>query len=352
VDYTAVSEMSKKRTTMEDVAKAAGVSRTTVSFVLNNIPNSNIADATRERVLQVARELDYAPNTQALNLVTGRTMMIALVVRKTTHQMASDAFLGAVIEGIMQAIEPHGYHLMIHAAQPDGVNSTYRDLIRTRKADGLVISSPMVSDAEVRLLHDEGTPVVLQGASTMEGVASIDVDNEQGAYDAVRHLIELGHRRIGHISNAPFSYAASCERLNGYRKALAEAGIPFDRALVREGNFTAESGYEPMYALLDLEDRPTAVFIGSDEVALGALDAARQRGITAPDDLSVIGFDNLPVGRYLQPPLTTVHLPAFDLGREAGNMILALVRSEHLPRLKVSLPTRLILRGSTAPVPA
>src|SRR5690554_4964582 len=128
--------MSKKRTTMEDVAKAAGVSRTTVSFVLNNIPNSNIADATRERVLQVARELDYAPNTQALNLVTGRTMMIALVVRKTTHQMASDAFLGAVIEGIMQAIEPHGYHLMIHAAQPDGVNSTYRDLIRTRKADG------------------------------------------------------------------------------------------------------------------------------------------------------------------------------------------------------------------------
>src|SRR5690606_2058995 len=252
----------------------------------------------------------------------------------------------------MQAIEPHGYHLMIHAAQPDGVNSTYRDLIRTRKADGLVISSPMVSDAEVRLLHDEGTPVVLQGASTMEGVASIDVDNEQGAYDAVRHLIELGHRRIGHISNAPFSYAASCERLNGYRKALAEAGIPFDRALVREGNFTAESGYEPMYALRDLEDRPTAVFIGGDEVALGALDAARQRGITAPDDLSVIGFDNLPVGRYLQPPLTTVHLPAFDLGREAGNMILALVRSEHLPRLKVSLPTRLILRGSTAPVPA
>lgn len=341
--------MSKKRTTMRDVAEAAGVSRTTVSFVLNNIANSNIAEATRQRVLQVARELDYAPNTQALNLVTGRTMMIALVVRKTTHQLAGDAFLASVIEGAMQAIEPHGYHLMIHAAQANRANSTYRQLVRTRKVDGLLISSPMVRDPEVRLLHDEGTPIVLQGASDADDIATVDVDNERGAYEAVRHLIELGHRRIGHISNAPFAYAASQQRAAGYRKALAEAKIAFDATLVQQGDFTDESGYAPMEALLDLDAPPTAVFIGSDTVALGALDAARQRGVCVPDDLSVIGFDNLPVGKYVQPPLTTVHLPALELGRQAGNLVLSLIRGEHLPHLKVSLPTRLIVRGSTAP---
>jgi LacI family transcriptional regulator len=340
--------MGKKRTTMNDVARAAGVSRTAVSFALNNIPNGNISDATRQRILEVARELDYAPNTQALNLVTGKTMLLALVLRKTSSQVAGDEFLSEVIEGAMQAIEPHGYHLMIHAAQQNEPNSTYRQLIRTRKVDGLLISSPMVHDPEIRLLHDEGTPIVLQGATDEADIAYVDVDNRQGAYVAVKHLTDLGHRRIGYISNAPFSYTASGERLDGYCRALAEVGVDYDETLVRQGDFTDASGYRPMLELLDLPAPPTAMFIGSDTVALGALQAIRERGLTIPRDLSVIGFDNIPVGKYLEPPLTTVHLPAFDLGRHAASMLLALLNGDPLPRRQVSLPTRLIIRSSTA----
>lgn len=342
--------MSKKRTTMKDVAERVGVSRTTVSFVLNDIPNSNIPDATRQRILQAARELDYVPNTQALNLVKGRTMMVALVVRKTPHQVASDAFLAEVMEGIMQAIEPHHYHLMIHAAQAKTPESTYRELIRMRKVDGLLISSPLVSDPEIRRLHAEGTPIVLQGASDTTDIPNVDIDNIQGALVAVRHLVELGHRHIAHISNAPFSYASSRDRLLGYQSALAEAGVSFDERLVGVGNFNDDSGYGPMMALLDLPDRPTAVFIGSDTVALGALKAIRDRSLRVPQDISLIGFDDIVVGKYLEPSLTTVHLPAVNIGWHAGDMVLKTIRGEPLDAISVRLPTHLVIRRSTAAV--
>lgn len=339
--------MVKKRTTMKDVAERAGVSRTAVSFVLNNIPNSNIPEATRQRILKAARELDYVPNTPALNLVTGKTMMVALVVRKAQHHLATDSFLNEVIHGIMEAVEARGYHLMIHAAEPNQPDS-YRDLIRSRKADGLLISSPLVHDPEIRQLYDEGTPLVLNGTSGYADVPSVDVDNAQGAYVATRHLIELGHRRIGHISNAPFKYTAPCARLEGYQKALSEAGIAYDDTLVREGEFTDDSGYSPMLALLDLPEPPTAVFVGSDTVALGALRAIADRGLRARDDISVIGFDNIPLGKYLQPPLTTVHLPALQIGKQAGALIVKVINGEPIETPRILLPTELIIRASTA----
>jgi LacI family transcriptional regulator len=342
--------MRKKRTTMKDVAERVGVSRTTVSFVLNNIPNSNIPEVTRQRIIQAARELDYAPNAQALNLVKGRTMMIALVVRKTAHQFAADAFLTEVMEGVMQVIEPQHFHLMIHAAHANAANNTYRELIRMRKVDGLLISSPLVEDAEVRQLHAEGTPIVLQGAVSGNDIPNVDVDNVQGAYAAVQHLLDQGHRRIGHISNAPFSYAASYDRLRGYRQALSEAGIAYDDGLVQAGNFNDDSGYGPMMALLDAPERPTAVFIGSDTVALGALNALRDRHLRVPQDISVIGFDDILVGQYLEPSLTTVHLPAVDLGRRAGEMILRVIHGEPLDAVSVRLPTHLVIRRSTTAV--
>jgi DNA-binding LacI/PurR family transcriptional regulator len=333
---------------MEDVAKAAGVSRTAVSFVLNDIPNANIPEITRQRILQAARELNYMPNVPALNLATGKTMMIALIVRQTSEQMSADAFLGEFMRGATRAIEAEGYHLLVHAVEPDAPDhSTYGQLVRTRKVDGLLITSPLVNDAEVQVLHDEGTPIVLNGGVEFSDIPSVDVDNTQGAYTAVKHLIDLGHRRIGHISNAPFSYTSSRDRLTGYRMALAEAGIPYDETLVYAGAFTDTSSYEPMMTMLDLPDPPSAVFIGSDLVALGAVQAIHHHNLRIPDDISVIGFDDLLIGKYLQPPLTTIHLPAYDLGRRAGEMILASIRGESFQTLRVLLPTELILRQST-----
>ncbi len=340
--------MGKKRTTMKDVAEAAGVSRTAVSFVLNNIPDSNIPEVTRQRILQAATQLDYVPNTQALNLVTGRTMMIALIVRKTSEQLSIDTFLNEVVHGIMEAIEPRGYHLMIHAARPSRANSSYRALVRMRKVDALLISSPLIDDPEIRRLHDDGTPIVLNGTSRDPDIAWVDIDNRAGARMAVQHLTELGHRRIGHISNAPFSYAASSERLAGYKQALATVGVTAEPALIQSGNFTDRSGFAPMLALLDLPEPPTAVFIGSDTVALGAIEAIHSRGLSIPEDISVIGFDNIPMGRYLNPPLTTVHLPAFDLGQHAGALLVRLTQGEEVPSRQVSLPTELVIRRSTA----
>jgi DNA-binding LacI/PurR family transcriptional regulator len=341
--------MSKKRRArMEDVAKAAGVSRTAVSFVLNDIPDANIPEITRQRILQAARELDYIPNAQALNLVRGKTMMVALVVRQTSEQMSADAFLGEIIRGTTRVIEEEGYHLVVHAVEPGSPNNTtYGQLVRTRKVDGLLIASPLINDPEVKVLHDEGTPIVLNGAADFNDIPSVDVDNIQGAYTAARHLIDLGHRRIGHISNAPFSYTSARDRLTGYQYALAEAGIIYDAQLVHPGGFTDSSSYAPMSAMLDFLDPPTAVFIGSDLVALGAIQAIHHRGLHIPDDISVIGFDDLPIGKYLQPPLTTIHLPAYDLGQRLGEMILASIGGEIPPTLRALLPTELVIREST-----
>jgi LacI family transcriptional regulator len=319
--------------------------------VLNNVPDSNIPEATRQRILQAARELDYIPNAQALNLAKGKTMMIALIVRQTSEQMSGDAFIGEVIRGVTSAIEPQGYHLLVHTVEPGAPNrTTYGQLVRTRKADGLLITSPLVNDREVQVLHDEGTPIVLHGSGDAPDIPSVDVDNVQGAYTAVKYLIDEGHRRIAHISNAPFSYTSSRDRLEGYRMALAEADIPYDDQLVLEGDFIDTSGYAPMRHLLALHDRPTAIFVGSDVVALGAIEALYERGLTIPDDISVIGFDDIWVAKHLRPPLTTIRLPAYELGRRAGETMVQIIRGETLPMLRVLLPTELIMRQSTAPL--
>jgi DNA-binding LacI/PurR family transcriptional regulator len=153
--------MSKRqRATMLDVAKKAGVSQTAVSFVLNNVPDASIPATTRARILQAARELNYIPNVQALNLARGSTMMIALIVRQTSEQMSADLFMGEFIRGAIRVMEAQDYHLLVHASEPDDHQGTYGKLVRTRKVDGLLISSPLVNDPEVRLLHEEGTPIV------------------------------------------------------------------------------------------------------------------------------------------------------------------------------------------------
>ncbi len=345
--------MAKKRpATMADVAKKAGVSRTAVSFVLNNVPDASIPEPTRERILQAAHEMNYIPNVQALNLARGKTMMIALVVRQTSEQMSADLFMGEFIRGATRVIEAEDYHLLIHAAEPGNSNSTYGALVRTRKVDGLLISSPLVNDQEIRLLHEEGTPIVLHGGLESTGIPSVDVDNTQGAHSAVSHLISLGHQRIGHISNAPFSYTSSVDRLNGYRKALDEANISFDPELVLPGEFTADSGYALMRQLLDLPQPPTAMFIGSDVLSIGAVDAIYDRNLSIPGDISIASFDDVLLSRYVRPPLTTIHLPAYDLGRRAGEMILKIIQKEPLPSQRVLLPTELIVRQSTAPLKA
>jgi DNA-binding LacI/PurR family transcriptional regulator len=336
-----------RRPTSADVATEAGVSRTTVSFVLNERPDVKIPPATRRRVLEAAARLGYQPNASARRLAGGRSHVIALVMRQSPEQVAGDAVLAETLRGLAAAARAGGFRVMVEPLAPDGPHATYTSLLRAQHADGLVISGPRVDDPSLVELVHEGFPIVLQGALPDVEAPSVDVDNVAGARGAVEHLIAIGHRRIACITNAPLVYTAAQERLDGYRAALLAAGIELDPALVVEGGFDAPSGHAAMATLL--ERGPfDAVFVASDVVALGAIAALRAAGRRVPDDVSVVGFDDIPLAAFFDPPLTTVRLPAFELGQAAGRALLDRIADEVMPA-RTLLPTELMVRASTAP---
>ena len=336
--------MQPKRPTSADVAALAGVSRTTVSFVLNG-RDMAITAATRERVLDAARQLGYQPNASARQLAGGQSHTVGLVLRQTREQVAGDAFLAETLRGLTNAARSRGFRVLVESFLPgeDG----YGELVRSRRTDGLVISGPRSDDRHLRDIIREGFPLVLQGMLPGVDVPSVDVDNPAGARLAVEHLLGLGHRRIGCITNAPLAYTAARERLDGYQAALKAVGIEPDPQWVEEAAFDAPSGRRAMQALLHRADLE-AVFVASDVVAFGAIDAVRAAGMRIPDDISIVGFDDIPLAAFLVPPLTTIHLPAYELGHAVGIALLDRISHAPVPP-RTLLPTKLVVRASTGP---
>jgi LacI family transcriptional regulator len=337
-----------RRPTSADVAIEAGVSRTTVSFVLNGRTDVKIPNETRQRVLSAAERLGYHPHGPARQLAGGRSHMIALVLRQTPEQIAGDAILVETLRGLAAAARSVGFRVLVEPLAPDGPDATYTALLRAQHADGLVVSGPRVDDPSLAKLIAEGFPIVIQGALPGVAVASVDVDNVAGARGAVEHLLALGHRRIACITNAPVVYTAAQERLDGYRQALAAAGVPAPEELIAEAAFDAPSGHAAMVELLERRVAFDAVFVASDVVALGAIGALRDAGLRVPSDVSIVGFDDIPLAGYFDPPLTTVRLPAFELGQTAGRALLERI-TDHSIASRTLLPTELIVRASTAP---
>jgi LacI family transcriptional regulator len=340
---------ARKRVTAQDVARLAGVSRTTVSFVLNNVTDMRISEETRQKVLEAARLLNYHPDAVARRMVTGQTRVLGFVLRQSPEQAFADLFLPQVLNGLSQAAARQGYQVLFEPIPPDQPNTMYARLVNERHVDGIILSGPRFDDEDLLHLHREGAALVLIGRLPDVEIPYVDVDNIGGARMATEYLIRKGHRRIGLITNAPLSYTASAERLAGYRQALEAAGLPFDETLVRCGNFTPQSGYQAMTDLLQVRPLPTAVFVASDTVALGALQAIRHAGLQIPTDISLIGFDDIPLAGFLDPPLTTVHLPAFNLGWEAAEMLLQRLQTEEASPLYRLLATHLVERESCAP---
>lgn len=334
------------RPTSRDVARLAGVSRTTVSLVLNNVPDVHISPETRQRVLEAARQLNYYPDVSARRLVSGKTCTIALVWHRGPDRTYRDAFLPGLLQGVTRAAQQYGYYVLFRPIEPDEPDDAWVELARGRHTDGLILSGPRSDDTALLDLHREGFPLVLHGQLPGSDIPSVDVDNERGAIAALRHLLALGHRRIGMVTNAPLAYTASRQRLEGYRRALEEAEIPYDEALVRYGNFDEESGRQAMEALLALEERPTAVFVASDMVAIGALRALREHGLRVPEDMAVVGFDDIAASRYLTPALTTVHVPAFGLGWSAAELLIRIIDGDTPNETQVRLETELVVRES------
>ncbi len=343
--------MSGKRVTMQQVADRAGVSRTTVSFVLNNTPNVSIPAETRARVWKAAADLDYARDFAAHSLATGRSHTVAFVLRQKPDELLVNAFLGGILSGISQAIHPDNYHLLFYALGYDiPAGSAYIDLVRSQRVDGLLVSGPIIDDLGLVELYNDGVPIVIQGTPDMKQLCSVDVDNTASARTAVEHLLDLGHKRIAHITNGPTTYIASRDRMQGYCQAMESAGLGFDERYIIVGeDFTDAGGYKAMRTLFALPEPPTAVFAASDIVALGAIRAARESNLRIPQDISIVGFDDIPLARDLEPGLTTVRIPVIELGLQAGDLLMQLIRREEPRTRRMQLDTTFIIRGSTAP---
>jgi LacI family transcriptional regulator len=286
------------------------------------------------------------PHGAARALAGGTSHTIGLVLRQSPEQVSVDALLAETLWGIGSEAHLGGYRVLVEPLAPD--SGRYLELVRSQRVDGLIVSGPRTDDAELARLVADGFPVILQGSLPGIDAPSVDVDNRAGARAAVGHLVGLGHRRIGCITNAPLAYTAATERLAGYRDALEMGGVAYDERLVVEGAFDADSGWTATSRLLERDASLTAIFVASDIVALGALRALREAGRRVPADVSVVGFDDIPLARHFEPPLTTVHLPARALGAAAGRALIDRLagRDGHERTL---LATELVVRESTAP---
>lgn len=338
--------MPRKRVTSQDVAELAGVSRTTVSFVLNDVPGAKISEETRQRVLDAARQLNYYPASAARSLASGRTNVIGLVLCQSPNSIFADAFLPEVIRGLGEVSQEHGFRILLQSVEDVTWPEAYISLVREKYIDGLIVSGPRSDDAQLPQLAQEGFPIVLLGRLNEASFNFVDVDNVGAARMATEHLINLGHQRIGLITNAPLQYTASRDRLRGYRLALEAHGLTYDDNLVRYGNFREESGYAAMTQLLKLAERPTAMFVACDLVAFGAMEAIKEQGLAIPEDIAVVGFDDVRLASYVDPPLTTVHLPAYRQGKRAADLVIRLIGGEDIEETQVLLKTELVIRES------
>jgi len=337
--------VARKQAKSQDVAERARVSRTTVSFVLNDVPGVKISDETRQRVLEAARELNYYPTAAARSLASGKTHRIGLILGEGQDRLAADAFLPTFLQGVTASVHQHGYLLVLQLSEDVPSHEAYSRLIREQQVDGLILSGPRYDDPLLGQLAEERFPLILHGQLSGYDLPFVDVDNVAGAYQAVHHLLTLGHRRIGFISNAPLFYSGSQERFNGYKQALAEHNLPLDPDLVRTATFLPESGETAMAALLSLPVRPTAVFAASDVVAFGAISAIHKAGLLIPRDLSIVGFDDIFLAAHSQPPLTTIRVPAYGLGWTATETLIALIEGEE-EVTSTTLESELVIRAS------
>jgi LacI family transcriptional regulator len=331
--------------TIKDVARAAGVSVATVSRVQNG--SALVKETTRRRVGEVAERMGYTPNGAARSLITSRTNTLGVLLPDLYGE-----FFSEVIRGIDQAAQRHGHHLLVSSSHDD--RSAVETALRSMRGrvDGLIVMWPDLDEAGVPSLP-AGFPVVLLNAPFGPyGFDVITVANYDGAYAMVDHLLDLGHRRIAIIKGIEGN-ADAAERLRGYRGALASAGLGA-AAIEVAGLFDEASGFRAANELLRRQIRPSAIFAANDAMAIGALSALRQAGLRVPDDMALAGFDDIPMARYLDPPLSSVHVDISALGEHATLRLLAAVRSKekHQPRAE-TLPTTLVLRRSCgAAVPA
>lgn len=325
--------------TIKDVAREANVSVATVSRVLNG--SGPVSAETQNRIREVAGRLRYVPHGGARSLITSKTDTLGVLLPDLYGE-----FFSEVIRGMDDTAQRHGFHLIISRAHATrhGIETAIRAM--RGRVDGVVAMSPDL-DAESLLNVPATLPVVfLCSAPRGKEIDSLIIDNCRGARSMVKHLIGLGHQRIAIIKGAPRNHDAA-ERLRGYRQALRDDGLKPERSLELEGGFTEAGGYAAALQILELDPRPTAVFAANDSMAIGALSAFRESGLRVPEDIAVAGFDDIPLARYMDPPLSSVRVPIWDLGARAVEMLLhGITHKNDHARKRERVRTQLIIRES------
>lgn len=338
--------MLKAKVTSHDVARLAGVSRATVSIVLNRSTKIAISAETKERVLRAAEDLGYSPNSAARMLVRGDTETIALVLADSDILLC-DAFAAHLLHGIGLVNQAYGYHVLVNGVSEQGNFTTYRRLAETRRIDGMIVLNPRTDDGELRQLIDEGFPIVLVGSIRHASEYSVNFSTREGIAAAVQHLVSLGHTNFGMIPFSQQGLVATDVRVAVLTSSLKQFGMSLPSSAVEYANYTVESGFEATRTLIARHPEITAIFAGNDTIAIGTLSALQQQGIEVPGKMSVVGFDDLPFARYLNPPLTTVKTDGVDIGRKAAELLLKQLRGEPIAQRQLQSPTSFIARASS-----
>jgi LacI family transcriptional regulator, repressor for deo operon, udp, cdd, tsx, nupC, and nupG len=328
---------------LKDVSRKAGVSPMTVSRVIRNLPS--VRPSTRERVLKVIEEMDYAPNLSARGLVTGKTQLLTLVTPPDPGYLGAYCFT-EFLRGISSALSGSGYRLLIY--QPDcDASWGYEPRLNGFQSDGVLLISPPMDDRFVKYLEVKKKPAVLI-TSRSSSLDWVDLDNVRASLGVVEKLAALGCRRIAFIDGSCRADRVCQDRLDGYRQALGKLQIPFDADLVVKGNFKMDGGYESAKKLLALPRPPTAIFAINDITAMGAIKAVAEAGLRVPNDVAVVGFDDVDMAAVMVPSLSTVKQPFFHMGKTACQFLIARIENPQGRQQFQEFPGEIILR-QTAP---
>ncbi|MBN2388462.1 MAG: LacI family DNA-binding transcriptional regulator [Anaerolineales bacterium] len=327
--------------TLEDIAKVAGVSRSTVSRVING--DENVNAATRAKVDEVLKRLNFQPNIAARSLAAGRTGIVGLVIPAGVNTIFTDPYFPQLIQAVTTTCNANDYSVMLWLAEPTYERRTIRQILHGGLLDGVIVSSMLVDDPIVQALYDSHKPFVLIGRHPTLDVNYVDVDNVYGARQATQHLLQLGRRRVGTITG-PRNMIAGIDRYQGYREALRCFNQSCSDELVVEGDFSEKSGYRGMQQLL--LHRPDAVFVATDTMAMGAMRALRERNLRVPDDIAVVGYDDGPAATQLEPPLTTIRQFTTKLGVAAMENLMEIIRNPGSGSRHQVLQPELVIRVS------
>ncbi len=334
--------------TLEQIAALAGVSRSTVSRVINH--NPRVDAETRARVWQVVTEHDFHPNSAARALARRRSQIIGLLILQAFGEVFADTYFPSLIQGVAAACDEHSYSLML-SILTRASNDAFGRIVRAGHLDGLVVASALTNDEFVRRLVEEHFPFVLVGRSPqLTAITTVDSDNVRGASMAAQHLARLGYTRIASITG-PLTMTAAVDRRDGFLSGIRSAGLQLPDGYLQEGDWTESSGLRATLALLQLPARPQAIFAASDDMAIGALRAIRSAGLRVPDDIALVGFDDVPLASAVEPPLTTVRQPIDRLGFTATTLLLDQLKDGANGEVPVEgqhivLPTELVIRES------